>query len=386
MIGDGILRKKEIVAMILAGGQGTRLGVLTENMAKPAVHYGGKYRIIDFPLSNCANSGIEAIGVVTQYKPQELNMHIGLGEAWGLDIEEAGVSLLPPYQDGIKDNWYKGTANAIFQNIDYIDSYDPEYVLILSGDHIYKMNYENMLDFHKKKKCDATIAVMEVPMNEANRFGIMNTDDELIIYEFEEKPSEPKNNLASMGIYIFKWQVLREYLLKDEDNKFSENDFGKNIIPLMLRENRSLCAYPFRGYWKDVGTIQSLWEANMDLLDDSNELDLFNDKWPIYTNGNTKSCTQYIGSKALIKKSLVVDGCHIEGNIYNSVICNEVYVGKNAVIKDSVIMPGAVIEDNVIINKAIIGKNTIVKKDIIVGDGKEVVALTSSNKSLVHLG
>lgn len=386
MIGDGILRKKEIVAMILAGGQGTRLGVLTENMAKPAVHYGGKYRIIDFPLSNCANSGIEAIGVVTQYKPQELNMHIGLGEAWGLDIEEAGVSLLPPYQDGIKDNWYKGTANAIFQNIDYIDSYDPEYVLILSGDHIYKMNYENMLDFHKKKKCDATIAVMEVPMNEANRFGIMNTDDELIIYEFEEKPSEPKNNLASMGIYIFKWRVLREYLLKDEDNKFSENDFGKNIIPLMLRENRSLCAYPFRGYWKDVGTIQSLWEANMDLLDDSNELDLFNDKWPIYTNGNTKSCTQYIGSKALIKKSLVVDGCHIEGNIYNSVICNEVYVGKNAVIKDSVIMPGAVIEDNVIINKAIIGKNTIVKKDIIVGDGKEVVALTSSNKSLVHLG
>lgn len=386
MIGDGILRKKEIVAMILAGGQGTRLGVLTENMAKPAVHYGGKYRIIDFPLSNCANSGIEAIGVVTQYKPQELNMHIGLGEAWGLDIEGAGVSLLPPYQDGIKDNWYKGTANAIFQNIDYIDSYDPEYVLILSGDHIYKMNYENMLDFHKKKKCDATIAVMEVPMNEANRFGIMNTDDELNIYEFEEKPSEPKNNLASMGIYIFKWQVLREYLLKDEDNKFSENDFGKNIIPLMLKENRSLCAYPFRGYWKDVGTIQSLWEANMDLLDDSNELDLFNDKWPIYTNGNTKSCTQYIGSKALIKKSLVVDGCHIEGNIYNSVICNEVYVGKNAVIKDSVIMPGAVIEDNVIINKAIIGKNTIIKKDIIVGDGKEVVALTSSNKSLVHLG
>lgn len=386
MIGDGILRKKEIVAMILAGGQGTRLGVLTENMAKPAVHYGGKYRIIDFPLSNCANSGIEAIGVVTQYKPQELNMHIGLGEAWGLDIEGAGVSLLPPYQDGIKDNWYKGTANAIFQNIDYIDSYDPEYVLILSGDHIYKMNYENMLDFHKKKKCDATIAVMEVPMNEANRFGIMNTDDALNIYEFEEKPSEPKNNLASMGIYIFKWRVLREYLLKDEDNKFSENDFGKNIIPLMLKENRSLCAYPFRGYWKDVGTIQSLWEANMDLLDDSNELDLFNDKWPIYTNGNTKSCTQYIGSKALIKKSLVVDGCHIEGNIYNSVICNEVYVGKNAVIKDSVIMPGAVIEDNVIINKAIIGKNTIVKKDIIVGDGKEVVALTSSNKSLVHLG
>lgn len=386
MIGDGILRKKEIVAMILAGGQGTRLGVLTENMAKPAVHYGGKYRIIDFPLSNCANSGIEAVGVVTQYKPQELNMHIGLGEAWGLDIEGAGVSLLPPYQDGIKDNWYKGTANAIFQNIDYIDSYDPEYVLILSGDHIYKMNYENMLDFHKKKKCDATIAVMEVPMNEANRFGIMNTDDELNIYEFEEKPSEPKNNLASMGIYIFKWQVLREYLLKDEDNKFSENDFGKNIIPLMLRENRSLCAYPFRGYWKDVGTIQSLWEANMDLLDDSNELDLFNDKWPIYTNGNTKSCTQYIGSKALIKKSLVVDGCHIEGNIYNSVICNEVYVGKNAIIKDSVIMPGAVVEDNVIINKAIIGKNTIIKKDIIVGDGKEVVALTSSNKSLVHLG
>ena len=386
MIGDGILRKKELVAMILAGGQGTRLGVLTEDMAKPAVHYGGKYRIIDFPLSNCANSGIEAIGVVTQYKPQELNMHIGLGEAWGLDIEGAGVSLLPPYQDGIKDNWYKGTANAIFQNIDYIDSYNPEYVLILSGDHIYKMNYENMLDFHKKKKCDVTIGVMEVPINEANRFGIMNTDDELNVYEFEEKPLEPKNNLASMGIYIFKWDVLREYLLKDEDDKFSENDFGKNIIPLMLKENRTLCAYPFRGYWKDVGTIQSLWEANMDLLDDSNELDLFNDKWPIYTNSNAKSCTQYIGSKAIIKKSLVVDGCHIEGNIYNSVICNEVYIGKNAVIKDSVVMPGAVIEDNVIINKAIIGKNTTVKKDLIVGDGKEVIALTSSNKSLVHIG
>lgn len=234
MIGDGILRKKEIVAMILAGGQGTRLGVLTENMAKPAVHFGGKYRIIDFPLSNCANSGIEAVGVLTQYKPQELNRHIGLGESWGLDIEGAGISLLPPYQDGVKDNWYKGTANSIYQNIDYIESYDPEYVLILSGDHIYKMDYECMLDFHKKKKCDATIAVMEVPMNEANRFGIMNTDNKLNIYEFEEKPSEPKSNLASMGIYIFNWKVLKEYLVKDEANKFSENDFGKNIIPLML--------------------------------------------------------------------------------------------------------------------------------------------------------
>ena len=385
MIGDGILRKKEIVAMILAGGQGTRLGVLTENMAKPAVHFGGKYRIIDFPLSNCANSGIEAVGVLTQYKPQELNRHIGLGESWGLDIEGAGISLLPPYQDGVKDNWYKGTANSIYQNIDYIESYDPEYVLILSGDHIYKMDYECMLDFHKKKKCDATIAVMEVPMNEANRFGIMNTDNKLNIYEFEEKPSEPKSNLASMGIYIFNWKVLKEYLVKDEANKFSENDFGKNIIPLMLQEHKSLCAYPFKGYWKDVGTIESLWEANMDLLDDS-ALALFNDKWPIYTNNNPKLCTQYIGSKAVIKKSMVVDGCYIEGRIYNSIICSEVHVGKNAVIKNSVIMPGAYIEDNVIIDKAIIGKDTIVKKDVIIGNGKEVVAVTGSKKSLVHLG
>ena len=365
------MRKKEIIAMILAGGQGTRLGVLTKNLAKPAVPFGGKYRIIDFPLSNCSNSGIHTVGVLTQYKPMKLNRHIGAGTAWDLNDRESGVSILPPYQDGKKDNFYKGTANAIYQNIDYIDSYDPENVLILSGDHIYKMDYSKMLEFHNDKECEATLAVMEVPFNEADRFGIMNTRDDLSIYEFEEKPKVPKSNLASMGIYIFKWRTLRKYLIDDENNKYSQNDFGKNIIPKMIEDNIRVCAYPFKGYWKDVGTIESLWEANMDLLKEDNKLNLYDNKWPIYTNYSA-SPIQYIGPRATVRDSIIVDGCSINGSISNSVICQGVKVGKNSIIKNSVIMPNCVIEDNVTIDKAIIDSDVIVKKNSVIGNGIEV--------------
>ena len=266
-----------MVAMILAGGQGSRLGVLTKKLAKPAVPYGGKYRIIDFPLSNCSNSGIYSVGVLTQYKPLELNAHIGIGSPWDLDRRDGGVSILPPYQEEKGGNWYKGTANAIYQNIEFVDRYDPEYVLILSGDHIYKMDYDKMLQFHKEKNAEATIAVIEVPMEEAGRFGIMNTNDDLSIYEFEEKPANPKSNMASMGVYIFNWKILRQALKEDEKDKESSNDFGKNIIPKMLNEGRRLVAYPFKGYWKDVGTISSLWEANMDLLKRESGLNLYED-------------------------------------------------------------------------------------------------------------
>lgn len=365
------MRKKEIVAMILAGGQGTRLGVLTKNLAKPAVPFGGKYRIIDFPLSNCSNSGIHTVGVLTQYKPLKLNKHIGEGTAWDLNNRESGVSILPPYQDGKTDNFYKGTANAIYQNIDYIDSYDPEDVLILSGDHIYKMDYSKMLKFHKDKECEATLAVMEVPLNEASRFGIMNTRDDLSIYQFEEKPKVPKSNLASMGIYIFKWSALRKYLIEDENNKYSQNDFGKNIIPKMIEDKVRVCAYPFKGYWKDVGTIDSLWEANMDLLRDDNRLNLYDKEWPIYTNYSV-SPIQYIGPKATVSNSIIVDGCSINGCISNSVICQGVKIGKNTIIKNSVIMPNSIIEDNVVIDKAIIDSEAVVKKNSVIGDGIEV--------------
>lgn len=365
------MRKKEIVAMILAGGQGTRLGVLTKNLAKPAVPFGGKYRIIDFPLSNCSNSGIHTVGVLTQYKPMKLNKHIGAGAAWDLNSRESGVSILPPYQDGKTDNFYKGTANAIYQNIDYIDSYDPENVLILSGDHIYKMDYSKMLKFHKDKECEATLAVMEVPLNEAGRFGIMNTRDDLSIYQFEEKPKVPKSNLASMGIYIFKWSALRKYLIEDENNKYSQNDFGKNIIPKMIEDNVRVCAYPFKGYWKDVGTIDSLWEANMDLLRDDNRLNLYDKEWPIYTNYSA-SPIQYIGPRATVSNSIIVDGCSINGCISNSVICQGVKIGKNSIIKNSVIMPNSIIEDNVVIDKAIIDSEAVVKKNSVIGNGIEV--------------
>lgn len=351
--------KKEVVAMILAGGQGSRLGILTKNIAKPAVPFGGKYRIIDFPLSNCSNSGIYTVGVLTQYKPLDLNNHIGIGDPWDLDRRDGGVSILPPYQEEKGGDWYKGTANAIYQNIEFVDRYDPEYVLILSGDHIYKMDYYKMLDFHKENNSDATIAVIDVPIEEASRFGIMNTRADNSIYEFEEKPSIPKSTNASMGIYIFNWSVLKRYLREDEMDPKSDNDFGKNIIPSMLDSGKKLMAYPFKGYWKDVGTIQSLWEANMDLLKLDNKLNLYDREWKIYSQNEVRPA-HYIGENAKIFNSLIVEGCIINGKIENSVLSQGVYVGKNTVIIDSVIMPNVQIGDNVRIEKTIIGNNAII--------------------------
>lgn len=371
--------KKEIVAMILAGGQGSRLGVLTKSVAKPAVPFGGKYRIIDFPLSNCSNSGIYTVGVLTQYKPLELNAHIGIGNPWDLDRRDGGVSILPPYQKEKGGNWYKGTANAIYQNIEFVDRYDPEYVLILSGDHIYKMDYSKMLDFHKKNNADATIAVIKVPKEEASRFGIMNTNDDMSIYEFEEKPKNPKSTLASMGIYIFNWKTLKKYLKEDELDKLSSNDFGKNIIPKMIDSNKKMFAYAFEGYWKDVGTIDSLWEANMDLISKGNGLNLYDEEWRIYSV-NHSSPAQYIGVNAKVKNSLVVEGCHIEGEVNNSVIFQGVNIGKNSVVTDSVIMPNVTIGDNVTINKAIIGTGASVEGDSIVGNGDEIKVIGAKEK------
>ena len=365
--------------MILAGGQGSRLGVLTKKLAKPAVPFGGKYRIIDFPLSNCSNSGIYTVGVLTQYKPLELNAHIGIGSPWDLDRRDAGVRILPPYQEEKGGNWYKGTANAIYQNTEFIDSYNPEYVLILSGDHIYKMNYDEMLEKHKSSNADATIAVINVSIDEASRFGIMNTREDHSIYEFEEKPKVPKSTLASMGIYIFNWKTLKKYLREDELDRFSSNDFGKNIIPKMIKDNLKMMAYPFEGYWKDVGTIQSLWEANMDLLDEDNKLNLYDKEWKIYSS-NQVSIAQYIGEEALIKNSLIVEGCTVYGYVEDSVLFQGVKIGKKAIIKDSVIMPNASIGDNVIIEKAIIGSDAIIRKGCRIGDGNEIAVIASSEE------
>lgn len=365
------MRKKEVVAMILAGGQGSRLGILTKNIAKPAVPFGGKYRIIDFPLSNCSNSGIYTVGVLTQYKPLDLNAHIGIGDPWDLDRRDGGVSILPPYQEEKGGDWYKGTANAIYQNIQFVDRYDPEYVLILSGDHIYKMDYYKMLDFHKENHADATIAVIDVPLEEASRFGIMNTRADNSIYEFEEKPKLPKSTNASMGIYIFNWSILKKYLREDEKDINSSNDFGKNIIPNMLRSGRKLMAYPFEGYWKDVGTIESLWEANMDLLKRDNDLNLYDSEWKIYSQNQVRPA-HYIGEEARIINSLIVEGCIIHGKVENSVLSQGVYVGKNTVIRDSVIMPNVQIGDNVKIEKAIVGNNAIINHNCNIGDMKKI--------------
>lgn len=370
------MSKKEIVAMILAGGQGSRLGVLTKKLAKPAVPFGGKYRIIDFPLSNCSNSGIYTVGVLTQYKPLELNEHIGIGAPWDLDRRDGGVSMLPPYQEEKGGKWYKGTANAIYQNIEYIDRHDPEYILILSGDHIYKMDYDKMLKFHKEKESEATIAVIDVPMKEASRFGIMNTREDLSIYEFEEKPENPKSTNASMGVYIFNWKVLKKFLKEDELDKISSNDFGKNIIPKMLSNDIRMVAYPFEGYWKDVGTIDSLWEANMDLLKDENTLNLYDDEWKIYSIDKVRPA-QYIGSKAKVKNSLVVEGCTVHGTVENSILFQGVYIGKNTIIKDSVIMPNAKIGDNIVIEKSIIGTGAIIRKECRIGNGENIAVIAS---------
>ena len=366
--------KKEIVAMILAGGQGSRLGVLTKRLAKPAVPFGGKYRIIDFPLSNCSNSGIYTVGVLTQYKPLELNTHIGIGSPWDLDRRDGGNTL---EEKGGK--WYKGTANAIYQKIEYVDSYNPEYILILSGDHIYKMNYDKMLEFHKQKKADATIAVIDVPIEEASRFGIMNTRDDLSIYDFEEKPQNPKSTKASMGIYIFNWSILKRFLIEDENNIDSSNDFGKDIIPNMLNNKMKLVAYPFEGYWKDVGTIRSLWEANMDLLNTDNKLSLYDNEWKIYSE-NIARPAQYIGSNSNVNESLVVEGCIVEGDVEHSVIFQGVSIGRNSIIRDSVIMSDTKIEDNVVINKAIVGSNAIIRSGCKIGDGKKIAVIASKEE------
>ena len=369
------MSKKEIVAMILAGGQGTRLGALTKNIAKPAVPYGGKYRIIDFALSNCLYSGLNTVGILTQYKPRELNAHIGIGAPWDLDRRDGGVSLLSPYkEENDGGDWYSGTANAIYKNLEYIDNYDPEYVLILSGDQIYKMDYSKMLEYHKKNKADATIAVIEVTYEEAKRFGIMNTNEDLSIYEFEEKPQNPKGTLASMGIYIFNWKELRKYLIDDAVDEASENDFGKNIIPNMLNDGHKLFAYPFKGYWKDVGTIESFWEASMDLLRKENELNLYDNNWRICTV-NSANPPQYIGSEAVVKNALINEGCTIFGTAENSILFDGVYVGKNTVIKDSVIMPNVKIGDNVVIEKAIIASDAQVLDDAKVGNGDEIAVI-----------
>lgn len=374
------MSKKETVAMILAGGQGSRLGELTKNIAKPAVPFGGKYRIIDFALSNCINSGISTVGVLTQYKPRELNAHIGNGAPWDLDRREGGVSILQPYQEANGDgDWYTGTADAIYKNMDYIDDQDPEYVLILSGDQIYKMDYSKMIEFHKEKKSDATIAVLEVSLEEAKRFGIMNTNKDLSIYEFEEKPAEPKSQMASMGIYIFNWKTLKKYLISDEEDVFSSNDFGKNIIPKMLEEKIRMFAFPFKGYWKDVGTIDSFWEANMDLLNKENELDLDDDTWKVYSR-NTARPAQYIGEEAEVKNTLITEGCIVHGETQNSLLFNGVYIGKNSVIKDSVIMPNVRIGDNVVIEKAIINSGAVITRDSIIRSDKgDIVVIPTKN-------
>ena len=365
------MQQQEMIAMILAGGQGSRLGVLTKKVAKPAVFYGGKYRIIDFPLSNCSNSGINTVGILTQYRPQILNAHIGIGSPWDLDRNIGGVSILPPYMRETGGNWYKGTADAIYQNRHYIDDYSPEYVLILSGDHIYKMDYSKMLQYHKKCKADATIAVIEVSKEEASRFGIMNCDENNKIYEFEEKPKKPKSQLASMGIYIFNWKTLRRYLSEDAGIDTSDHDFGKNIIQNMLNSGKKLYAYGFEGYWKDVGTIQSLWEANMDLLREEHELNIHDLDWKIYSVNPMKP-PQYIGSEAVIKNSIIPEGCKVLGQVENSVLFPGVYVGEGAVVKDSVIMPNGKIGRNAIANKVVMGYGATIEENVSVGDGVEI--------------
>lgn len=349
------MKQNNMLAMILAGGRGSRLHDLTNKVAKPAVSYGGKYRIVDFPLSNCANSGIDVVGVLTQYESVLLNSYVAAGGRWGLDAKESGVYVLPPREKADENlNVYRGTADAISQNIDFIDSFAPEYVLILSGDHIYKMNYDAMLNYHKEKNADATIAVIEVPMKEASRFGIMNTDTETgRIIEFEEKPENPKSNLASMGIYIFTWKLLRKMLLADIKNPDSNHDFGKDIIPIMLAGNKGLYAYKFKGYWKDVGTIDSLWEANMDLLDPKNELNLSDHNWKIYTEDVT-ALPQYISADAVIQNAYITQGCVIDGEVKNSVLFTGVKVGPNAKVIDSVLMPGVVVEEGAVINRALV--------------------------------
>ena len=361
------MKQNNMLAMILAGGRGSRLHELTNRVAKPAVSYGGKYRIVDFPLSNCANSGVDIVGVLTQYESVLLNSYVAAGGRWGLDARESGVFVLPPREKADADlDVYRGTADAISQNIDFIDKYSPEYLLVLSGDHIYKMDYDKMLDYHKEMNANATIAVIEVPMKEASRFGIMNTDGAGRIVEFEEKPEHPKSNLASMGIYIFNWKLLRKMLLADMKDPDSHHDFGKDIIPQLLNDNKTLAAYKFKGYWKDVGTIDSLWEANMDLLDSRNELNLNDASWRIYTE-DTPTLPQYIGPNAKIDKAFITQGCVVEGEVKHSVLFTGCKVGEGAKIIDSVLMPGVEVAAGAVVQRALVADNIKIGPEAVVG-------------------
>ncbi|MDO4332006.1 MAG: glucose-1-phosphate adenylyltransferase [Eubacteriales bacterium] len=378
--------KKEMIAMLLAGGQGSRLGVLTSKVAKPAVSFGGKYRIIDFPLSNCINSGVDTVGVLTQYQPLRLNTHIGIGIPWDLDRNIGGVTVLPPYEKSENSEWYTGTANAIYQNIDYMDSFNPEYVLILSGDHIYKMDYEVMLDFHKKNGSECTIAVMPVPIEEAKRFGIMITDENKRITDFEEKPENPRSNLASMGIYIFNWKTLKEALIAKADQP--NLDFGKHVIPYCHDLGSPMYAYEFNGYWKDVGTLQSYWEANMELIDIVPEFNLYEEYWKIYTKSEILP-PQYIAPEGVIERSIIGEGSEILGEIYNSVIGCGVTIGKGTVIRDSIIMNNTVIGDGCELNKAIVAENVQIQNNVKLGVGEELPNDTAPhiyNSGLVTIG
>lgn len=364
--------KKEMIAMLLAGGQGSRLYVLTNNRAKPAVPFGGKYRIIDFTLSNCANSGIDTVGVLTQYKPMELNAYIGTGQPWDLDRMNGGIQVLPPYVTGDDGQWYKGTANAIYQNIQFIEQYSPTYVLVLSGDHVYKMDYAKMLAFHKEKNADATIAVMNVPIDEASAYGILNTKEDLSIYEFEEKPKVPKSTKASMGVYIFTWEKLKKYLEADEQKEASSNDFGKNILPEMLLCGERMFAYPFEGYWKDVGTINNLWEANMDLLNPTIPLNLSDPLWRIYCR-HSLTTPQYVGEKATLKNSIITEGCEVNAHVYNSVLFSDVTAEEDAQISFSVIMRNAKIGKGAKVHYAIIADGAVIEDGAVIGAPPETM-------------
>jgi len=373
--------RKKCIAMLLAGGQGSRLGVLTKHTAKPAVPFGGKYRIIDFPLSNCVNSGLDTVGIMTQYQPLELNDYIGNGRPWGLNRSFGGVHVLPPYAKSKKSEWYKGTANAIYQNIHFVDRYNPDYVIVLSGDHIYKMDYSKMLDFHKEKGAECTIAVLDVPLKEASRFGIMNLNEDGSIYEFEEKPKNPKSTMASMGIYIFNWQLLKKYLIEDEKNPDSVNDFGKNIIPKLLEDNKKLYAYLFEGYWKDVGTIESLWEANMDLLDPEIPIQLKDPDFKIYARNYAKP-SSLIADSSKVENCFVSEGCVIKGTAHNSVISVGCEIEEGAVVENSVIMPNTIIKKGAKVNYSIIGEDCVIGENAKVGTDDKQISVIGHNKEV----